>query len=100
MGNLMNIYDVAPRSQTTLLRYGPYRRSRRDFPAIRLIAASAIGAGLLLVYAPTALAEVRHLLAAVPAMFDHGVPTPRTSGTDDSYVTIDIAPGDISAQHP
>jgi hypothetical protein len=54
---------------------GPYRKSHADLTCIRLIAASAIVAGLLLGTAPVALAQVGHLIATAPAAFAQEVPT-------------------------
>jgi hypothetical protein len=61
------------------LQEGPYRKSHADLTCIRLIAASAIVAGLLLGTAPMALAQVGHLIATAPAAFAQEVPTAATS---------------------
>ncbi|HET9257247.1 MAG TPA: hypothetical protein VFO16_18890 [Pseudonocardiaceae bacterium] len=122
MNDLVGIHDVRPRGQTrgrtsdpdngqagyahqayssgAPLRYGPYRRTRRDYSFIRVLTAAAIVAWLLVGYAPTVLADVGHLLGTVPAVFTQGVPTPGASGSDTSYVTNDTAPTDIGAQEP
>src|SRR3954462_1491744 len=61
------------------LQEGPYRKNHADLTCIRLIAASAIVAGLLLGTAPMALAQVGHLIATAPAAFAQEVPTAATS---------------------
>jgi hypothetical protein len=71
------------------LQDGPYRKIRPDLSCIRLIAASAIVAGLLLGTAPVALAQVGHLIATAPAAFAQEVPTRGAS-----------AAGGIEAEHP
>jgi hypothetical protein len=55
--------------------HGPYRKNHRDYSCVRVVAASAIVAGLLLGTAPLALAQVGHLLATVPAAFAQEVPS-------------------------
>ncbi len=71
------------------LQEGPYRKSHADLTCIRLIAASAIVAGLLLGTAPMALAQVGHLIATAPAAFAQEVPTAATSRA-----------GGLDAEHP
>lgn len=56
------------------LQEGPYRKTHPDLSCIRLIAASAIVAGLLLGTAPVALAQVGYLIATTPAAFAQQVP--------------------------
>jgi hypothetical protein len=51
------------------IQEAPYRKSHADLSCIRLIAASAIVAGLLLGTAPVALAQVGHLIVTAPAAF-------------------------------
>lgn len=71
------------------VQYGPYRKIQPDLSCIRLLAASAIVAGLLLGTAPVALAQVGHLIATAPAAFVQGVPTRGASGA-----------GGLDAEHP
>jgi hypothetical protein len=52
-----------------LVLHSVYRKVHRDLSCVRVIAASAIVAGLLLGTAPMALAQVGQLLASVPAAF-------------------------------
>jgi hypothetical protein len=61
------------------LQHGPYRKVHADLCCIRLIAASAIVAGLLLGTAPAALAQVGHLIATTPAAFVQELPRQGTS---------------------
>jgi hypothetical protein len=68
---------------------GPYRKIHPDLSCIRLIAASAIVAGLLLGTAPVALAQVGHLIATAPATYVQELPTRGAS-----------AAGGIEAEHP
>jgi hypothetical protein len=79
--------------------YGPYRKTRRDLSYIRVTAASAIVAGLLLGTAPTALAQVGHLLVTVPAAFIQELSGHTVSSTDASEVNSDSAPTDITVRH-
>jgi hypothetical protein len=70
------------------LQDGPYRKSHADLSCIRLIAASAIVAGLLLGTAPVALAQVGHLIATAPAAFVPQEPTaatPAAGGLDTEH---------------
>jgi hypothetical protein len=60
---------------------GPYRKARPDLTCIRLLAASAIVAGLLLGTAPVALAQVGHLIATAPAAFVQEAPSQGPVGT-------------------
>ena len=62
------------------LQDGPYRKIHTDLCCIRLIAASAIVAGLLLGTAPVALAQVGHLIATAPAVFVQETPIRGASG--------------------
>lgn len=75
-----------------------YRKAHRDYSCIRLVAASAIVAGLLLGTAPLALAQVSHLIATVPAAFAQ-VPTLAVSGAGASEVQRDNAETTITVQH-
>lgn len=63
--------DNAPR---VLMLHNHYRKAHRDLSCIRVVAASAIVAGLLLGTAPMALAQVGQLLASVPAAFTPAQP--------------------------
>jgi hypothetical protein len=68
---------------------GPYRKIYPDLSCIRLIAASAIVAGLLLGTAPVALAQVGYLIATAPAAFAQEIPTQGASGA-----------GGVEPEHP
>lgn len=76
------------------LQEGPYRKSHADLSCIRLIAASAIVAGLLLGTAPVALAQVGHLIATAPAAFAQATPTAAISGAATPGA------GGLDAEHP
>lgn len=76
-----------------------YRKERRDYSCIRVVAASAIVAGLLLGTAPLALAQVSQLLATVPAAFTLEVPTLGVSGVGASEVQRDTAGTTAIMQH-
>lgn len=78
--------------------YGPHRKTHRDLSCIRVIAASAIVAGLLLGTAPVALAQVGHLLATVPAAFVQEIPALVASRTSTDEAKSDSAPTDISVR--
>jgi hypothetical protein len=79
--------------------YGPYRKTRRDLSCIRVIAASTIVAGLLLGTAPTALAQVGHLLVTVPVAFIQELSGQAVSSTGASAIKNDSAPTDITVRH-
>lgn len=64
--------DNVPR--VLVLHNHHYRKAHRDLSCIRVVAASAIVAGLLLGTAPMALAQVGQLLASVPAAFTPAQP--------------------------
>ena len=68
---------------------GPYRKIHPDLSCIRLFAASAIVAGLLLGTAPVALAQVGHLIATSPAASVQEIPTRGASGA-----------GGLEPEHP
>ena len=75
----------ADRADTSIrITHLHYRKARRDYPCIRIIAASAIVAGLLLGAAPLALSQVSHLLATVPAAFAQQVPSLTATSLDAS----------------
>jgi hypothetical protein len=81
---------------------GPYRKTHRDYSCIRVVAASAIVAGLLLGTAPVALAQVGLLIASVPAAFAPQAPAPATSGASDvqrDNTETSIAETSITVQH-
>jgi hypothetical protein len=77
------------------LQDGPYRKIHPDFSCIRLIAASAIVAGLLLGTAPVALAQVGHLIATAPAAFVQETPTRGASGAGGEAEHSDIRSDNI-----
>lgn len=68
-----------------LVHHSQYRKAHRDLSCVRVIAASAIVAGLLLGTAPLALAQVGQLIASVPAAFAQVEPIP----VDLSAATVD-----------
>ena len=70
----------AKRAQVLVL-HSQYRKVHRDLSCVRVIAASAIVAGLLLGTAPLALAQVGQLLASVPVAFAQAEPLPENLGT-------------------
>ena len=76
-----------------------YRKEHRDLSCVRVIAASAIVAGLLLGTAPLALTQVGQLFASVPAAFTQVQPI----RADISPTTVDspseIASTDTIVQH-
>lgn len=78
--------------------HGPYRKSHRDLSCIRVVAASAIVAGLLLGTAPVALAQVGLLIASVPAAFAQEVPAADVSSAGAGEEKVDNAPG-ATVQH-
>lgn len=91
MGDLVDTRAVGPPSQTApadrsgniaqmALPGGPYRKVHPDLCCIRLIATSAIVAGLLLGTAPVALAQVSQLIATAPAAFVQELPTQGAAG--------------------
>lgn len=91
MGDLVDTRAVGPPSHSApaecsgdvtqmALPEGPYRKVHPDLSCIRLIAASAIVAGLLLGTAPVALAQVGHLIATAPAAFVQELPTQGAAG--------------------
>lgn len=79
--------------------HSPYRKTHRDYSCIRVVAASAIVAGLLLGTAPVALAQVGHLLATVPAAFAQEVPSLSASNASARDVERDNAGTGITMQH-
>lgn len=82
--------QAAPRDRSgniTRVPHSEYRKEHRDLSCVRVIAASAIVAGLLLGTAPLALAQVSQLLASVPAAFTQVRPIP----ADLSPATVDSA---------
>ncbi|MGH3765315.1 MAG: hypothetical protein ACRDS0_02395 [Pseudonocardiaceae bacterium] len=83
----------------TLSLHTPYRKTHRDLSCVRVIAASAIVAGLLLGTAPLALAQVGQLLAAVPAAFAQAEQTPGDLGAATVDSPLDRAQADSVAQH-
>jgi hypothetical protein len=78
---------------------GPYWKEHRDYSCIRVVAVSAIVAGLLLGTAPVALAQVSPLLATVPAAFAQEVPSLATSSASARDVEGDNAQTGITMQH-
>ncbi len=68
--------------------HSQYRKEHRDLSCVRVIAASAIVAGLLLGTAPMALAQVGQLLASVPAAFVQAEP-----------VRADVSPAIVDSPH-
>jgi hypothetical protein len=90
---------AAPRhrsSNVTRVRvvHNEYRKEHRDLSCVRVIAASAIVAGLLLGTAPIALAQVGQLLASVPAAFTQVEPmradlSPATVGSPSESASTD-----------
>jgi hypothetical protein len=76
-----------------------YRKAHRDYSCVRVVAASAIVAGLLLGTAPLALAQVSQLIAAVPAVFTLETPSLAPSGVGPSEVQRDSAETGITVQH-
>ena len=94
MGDLVDTCAVGPPSDSATadrsgdvaqvaLPEGPYRKVHPDLTCIRLIAASAIVAGLLLGTAPVALAQVGHLIATAPAAFVQEIPTRTATGAGE-----------------
>ncbi len=79
--------------------HGPYRKTHRDYSCVRVVAASAIVAGLLLGTAPLALAQVGHLLATVPAAFAQEVPSLSVPSGNARDVERDNAGTGITMQH-
>jgi hypothetical protein len=77
-----------------LVLHSHYRKVHRDLSCVRVIAASAIVAGLLLGTAPMALAQVGQLLASVPAAFAQVEPIP----ADLSPATADPARDSASTE--
>ncbi|MDT7712986.1 MAG: hypothetical protein QOG46_1680, partial [Pseudonocardiales bacterium] len=61
--------DHSGKASSVRVLHPQYRKEHRDLSCVRVIAASAIVAGLLLGTAPMALAQVGQLLASVPAAF-------------------------------
>ena len=85
-----------------VLQEGPYRKAHPDLTCIRLIAASAIVAGLLLGTAPAALAQVGHLIATAPAAFVQEAPTHgivSTGGLDTERLSIQSGSVDRTVQY-
>lgn len=76
-----------------------YRKASRDYSCIRVVAASAIVAGLLLGTAPLALAQVSQLLATVPAAFAQQVPTLTAISPGAGDVQRDNAQTVMTMQH-
>ncbi len=68
--------DRSSNMTRVLVHHSHYRKAHRDLSCVRVIAASAIVAGLLLGTAPMALAQVGQLLASVPAAFVQVEPIP------------------------
>jgi hypothetical protein len=79
--------------------HNQYRKEHRDLSCVRVIAASAIVAGLLLGTAPIAFAQVGHLLASVPAAFTQVQPIPADLGAATVDSTSESASTDIIVQH-
>ena len=111
MGDLVDTRAVGPPIQNAsadrsgdvaqvALPEGPYRKVHPDLSCIRLIAASAIVAGLLLGTAPVALAQVGHLIATAPAAFVQELPTQgATGGLDAEHPRIQGDSIDRTAQY-
>ncbi|MGH3695579.1 MAG: hypothetical protein ACRDRX_16600 [Pseudonocardiaceae bacterium] len=79
--------------------HSPYRKNHRDYSCVRVVAASAIVAGLLLGTAPLALAQVGHLLATIPAAFAQEASGLSASNASARDVERDSAGTGITMQH-
>ncbi|MGH3824281.1 MAG: hypothetical protein ACRDRA_15845 [Pseudonocardiaceae bacterium] len=84
---------------TTRVTQLHYRKTHRDYSCIRVVAASAIVAGLLLGTGPIALAQVSQLLATLPAAFTQQVPTLAAASPGANDVQRDSAETTITMQH-